>query len=504
MAYMEIKRKDRRISLDHADLRATKCLMVDAAEAPPANLDPNYSRGDWVRLRTLVALRWLAIAGQTGAVFVASRYIGLDLRLDLCGLAIGASVLFNIVALLSNPASKRLNERTTTLTLLFDVTQLAVLLYLTGGLSNPFSLLLLAPVTVAATTLALKSTILIGLAVVADITFLVFQNAPLHLSDGRMIAQPSVLIYGMWVSMVIGVLFVAGYARRITLDNHSMSQALSATQLALAREQQLTALGGVVAAAAHELGTPLATIKLVSTELSEELIDRPDLLEDVKLIADQSERCRYILKEMGRSGRDDALMRHAPLMTVIEEAAEPHLNRGKDVVVRLNGAPFRDQSTPQPFITRQPEIVHSLRNLIQNAVDYAKSTVWIDVTWDDDTVGVSVGDDGWGYPADLVGSLGEPYVGTRRRAGGTTDRPGYKGMGLGLFIAKTLLERTGATLSFRNATPLDRYRENMANRSSDEAAPIGAIVDVIWDRSGLVEDVDPTRTALGRNDLNLP
>jgi len=341
--------------------------MIDRAPSlyPPSL--SNNSRGDWVRLRTLVALRWLAITGQIAAVLIASQYLKVDLRLDWCGLAIAASILFNIVALATNPANKRLNEVSVTATLLFDVTQLFALLYLTGGLSNPFSLLLLAPVTISATVLRLTSTLLIGSVAIGAITFLAFFNDPLHLIDGTIVMPPKLLVTGTWASLVIGIIFVAGYARSITVDNLAMSQALSATQMALAREQQLTALGGVVAAAAHELGTPLATIKLVSTELAEELQDRPDLLEDVGLISSQSERCRDILRDMGRGGRDDALMRHAPFSAVVEEAAEPHLNRGKEVILRTDGIAIDQELTEQPLIPRFPEIIHGMRKRTDTA-----------------------------------------------------------------------------------------------------------------------------------------
>ena len=465
---------------------------------------PEYTRGDWVRLRSLVALRWLAIAGQIIAVLIASRFLEIDLRLDLCALAIAASVLFNIVALASNPANKRLNETSVTATLLFDVTQLVALLFLTGGLSNPFSLLLLAPVTIAATTLTLTSTLLLGSVVIAAISVLGFYNAPLTLTDGNIVAPPVLLVQGMWASLVIGVIFLAAYVRRVTIDNVSMSQALSATQMALAREQQLTALGGVVAAAAHEMGTPLATIKLVSTELAEEVRDRPDLLEDVKLIRSQSERCREILKDMGRGGRDDALLHHAPLSAVVSEAAEPHLGRGKDVFIRIDGVSILDDLPEQPLIPRRPEIIHGLRNLIQNAVDFAGSAVWVDLGWDKKVVRVSIGDDGPGYSADLSGRLGDPYVRTRRPTALASTRKNYEGMGLGLFIAKTLLERTGAKLTFSNAPALDGNDTDRAQTLPEDAQPTGAIVGVRWKRERLTKDYDPTRLPLGQNVPNRP
>lgn len=207
---------------------------------------------------------------------------------------------------------------------------------------------------------------------------------------------PRIFEFGFWLSIVIGILFLGLYSRRVATEMRSMSQALLATQMALAREQKLTDLGGVVAAAAHELGTPLATIKLVSAELMTELADRPDLMEDAQLIREQADRCRDILRDMGRAGKDDLHLRQAPLSVALREAAEPHMARGKRVefiFAPAEGAPDR-----QPTILRRPEIIHGLRNLVQNAVDFARSTVWIEGEWTDQTVTVRIIDDGEGFP----------------------------------------------------------------------------------------------------------
>lgn len=464
------------------------------------------TRGDWVRLRTLVMLRWLAVAGQTVAVLVASYLLKLDLPLDLCLLAIGASVIFNIIASVTNPSNKRLDEGSLSLTLLFDLAQLLFLLFVTGGLSNPFSLLVLVPVTIAATALSLPSMLSLSAVAIGLISLLVVRSIPLSMQDGSVLAPPPIFVAGMWVSLVIGIIFLSAYARRITNETFSMSEALGATQMALAREQRLTALGGVVAAAAHELGTPLATIKLVTSELEEELEDRPDLLEDVRLIQSQTSRCRDILRDMGRSGRDDALVRAAPLSEVVSEAAEPHMGRGKNVILRIDGV-SQDEPAPhdQPVISRKPELIHGIRNLVQNAVDFAAETVWIDAGWDDKFITLAIGDDGTGYPSDLIGRLGDPYIGHRgRKRKRSGKRPGYEGMGLGLFIAKTLLERAGAHLRFANvATPAQNSRDN-ASVPPELAVPTGAVVEVIWPRQKLEVDREATRGPLGRNELNLP
>jgi two-component system sensor histidine kinase RegB len=435
------------------------------------------TRSDWVRLRTLILLRWMAIAGQIAAITVADRYYGIQLPLGLAYLAVGASVIANLISIFVYPENKRLSELEAMLTLLFDLSQLSFLLYLTGGLTNPFALLILAPVTISASALELRTTLLLGALAILFTTVIAFVSVPLRFENGMALAVPLMFEFGFWLAIVIGIVFLGLYSRRIATEIRSMSDALLATQMALAREQKLTDLGGVVAAAAHELGTPLATIKLVSAEMMEELQDRPQLLEDAKLIRDQADRCRDILRGMGRAGKDDLHLRQAPLGSVLREAAEPHMGRGKQVEFALFPGP--DGGERQPTILRRPEVIHGLRNLIQNAVDFAHSTVWVDGEWTDSTVTVRIVDDGDGYPPQVIGRIGDPFVRSRRSAQDLARRPEYEGMGLGLFIAKTLLERTGAELSFANASDPFLAADERPERS-------GAIVELVWNAEDLV------------------
>ncbi|MBM1220748.1 ActS/PrrB/RegB family redox-sensitive histidine kinase [Ponticoccus sp. SC2-23] len=438
-------------------------------------------RNNWVRLRTLVILRWFAIAGQMGAILVA--YFHFDIRFDI-GLAVmtvGASVIGNLIFTVVYPGNKRLAEHEAMLMIVFDILQLGLLLYITGGLTNPFALLLLAPVSIAASVLRLASmTLLAGLSILV-ISFLARFNLPLILGSGETLVLPDIFVFGFWIALVIGVVFLAAYARRVTNEMHMMNEALLATQLALSREQKLTDLGGVVAAAAHELGTPLATIKLVSGELLEELGDRPDLVEDVTLIRDQSDRCRDILRSMGRAGKEDLHLRKAPVEAVVREAAEPHVDRGKTVIFEV--APAADSDPRQPEIFRRPEIVHGLRNLIQNAVDFADQSVEVEVLWSANTITIRIEDDGTGYPQSVFGRIGDPFVRSRRQGEDQRRRPGYEGMGLGLFIAKTLLERSGASISFANAAAMD-------------GKDGGAVVMVSWPRDRIESKVSDS---LGQN-----
>ena len=463
---------------------------ISLMSLPETSFAVNQPRDGMVRLRTLIILRWLAILGQGGAIFVASQVLALDIPLGFCMLAIGASVISNIVAIAIYPENRWMRENEVLVTLLFDLTQLSLLVYLTGGLNNPFALLILAPVTVSAMTLRTGSTLLMaGLSLVLT-TALTQVYFPLLTASGEVLEMPPVFVAGFWFAIMIGIVFLAIYAGRVTSETYSMSQALLATQMALAREQKLTDLGGVVAAAAHELGTPLATIKLVSGELLEELEDRQDLREDLDLIREQADRCRVILHSMGRAGKDDLHLRSAPLSAVIEEAAEPHADRGKT----LHFSYLSDTETDGriPNIQRKPEVIHGLRNLIQNAVDFAGENVWIDANWSDDVIAIRVVDDGPGYPTDLLGRIGDPFLRRRKGARAQSSRPEYEGMGLGLFIAKTLLERTGAEVLF-------------ANGAADYSSPppperTGAIAEVIWPTATLISGQLGQSKALGQNE----
>ncbi len=469
------------------------------AEQTASPFLPSRGRRDWVRLRTLIYLRWLAVLGQTIAVIVATEYLDIALRLDLCALLIGLSALFNIGATLIHPENKRLNHRDATLTLLFDLMQLGALLYLTGGLTNPFVVMVLAQTIISSTVLTLRSTVLLGACTLAVIALLVPFHLPLTTTDGRTLVVDPLLNVGTAAALIISVVFLSVYARRVTTETYSMSEALTATQLALEREQKLTALGGVVAAAAHELGTPLATIKLVSSELVEELADMPQLREDAELIRTQADRCRDILAAMGRGAKADEHIRFAPFSAVVREAAEPHFGRGIDVRMRIKGRDAGvprsgDQAEAEPDISRQPEIIHGVRNLVQNAVDFARETVWIDLDWDANRLLLKVGDDGKGYPADVIGRIGDPFVRRRSGRGRMDERAGYEGMGLGLFIAKTLLERTGAQLTFANGVPIHAMQGAVER-------PTGAIVEAVWPRGALEVSREISRGPLGENKM---
>ena len=448
------------------------------------------ARSDWVRLRTLILLRWMAIIGQSAAVLVAIYFLALDISIVLCFSIIGTSVVANIIAISQYPENKRLTDKEAMFTLLFDLTQLIFLLFITGGLNNPFALLILAPVTISATTLRLRSTIFLGICAIVMVTIVTRYHIPLKGFDGTIYELPLLFTLGFWNALIIGILFLASYARRVSVEAHSMNQALLATQMALDREQKLTDLGGVVAAAAHELGTPLATIKLVSTELEDELGKIPELKEDAKLIREQANRCNEILKSMGSAGKEDLHLRNVPITEIVRQAAEPHLNRGKEISFTFYSEEQDDTKNDEPIVERSAQIIHGLRNLIQNAVDFAFKNVWIDVNWSKEKITVRVADDGDGFSQDMLGQIGEPFITRKEQIEQKSSRPEYEGMGLGVFIAKTLLERSGASLSFYN---------NSDSLDTKDISNKGAIVEVNWPSPKIALEEAIVFGALGEN-----
>ncbi len=404
------------------------------------DLLPGQPGPEAIRLRTLILLRWVAIVGQSACVAVALM-IGAHLRLGPILFVIGLAIVLNLLLMLR--PRRRITAIEAAWQLGFDLAQIAALLSLTGGLTNPFAVLLLAPVTVAATALPGRQLVALGLATFIMVSMAAFFARPLTFSEGRIATLNEPLLVGNWFAIIIGALFFALYARTVAAEITATSDALFAARMALEREQKLQHLGGVVAAAAHEMGTPLATIKLVSSELADEigtaLPDRSDLAEDLALLRQSADRCSGILKSMGNAGRDDLLIRSAPLLQVLQEAADPHRNRGAHIRIEV--------PADGPAIQRDAALIHGLRNLIQNAVDFARVEVLIEASVDRREIRLCIADDGPGFPAALLPRIGSPFLTTRPRA---EDGRGYEGLGLGLFIAKALLERSGAAVEFGN------------------------------------------------------
>lgn len=396
-----------------------------------------------VRVRTLVTIRWMAIAGQSIAFLVVHLLLGFQVPLAAAGAAILASAVLNIGLSTLYAPTARLVGVEALLHLAFDLLQLGVLLYLTGGLANPFSVLLVVPVTISATLLSARATVALILIATAILGVLWKWSLPLPWA-GPPPALPPIYVLASLVALGFTVVFLAIYVLRVSLDARRWQQALVITQAVLERETKMSALGALAAASTHELGGPLGTISLVARDLAETLEGDPDFGEDVALLDREARRCREIMADLARRAEVDAPFPHVPLRVLLHEVAQPFEASGKRVHVEA----------PATVVARTPELLHGLLNLVDNAVRHAARDVRITATADGDSVALEIADDGAGFPPELLPQLGEPYLGPSRSARG--------GTGLGIFIATTLIERTGGRVAFRNA------------------AGGGAVVEIVW------------------------
>jgi two-component system sensor histidine kinase RegB len=437
--------------------------------AAPSLWDFGGSRRARLRIRTLVTVRWLTVVGQLSTVLFVRFGLGFDLPLAACLTLIALSAWMNVLVHLASTSTQRqAADWEATAQLGFDILQLSGMLYLTGGSINPFSLLIIAPVVLAAATLPLRHVLGIALLAVVCIVLLSMSSLPLPGPDSVSRDIPIVNRIGNVLSRILGIAFCAGYAWQAASEAARMELALDTTNAVLAREQRLSALGALAAAAAHELGTPLATISIVAKEMARGAAEGTTAKEDADLLVSQAERCREILRRLTADpDATDDVHGHMSLGQLVEEAIDPHT---KEPEVRVEAVISGPRGEEPPDVRRLPEVLHALTSFVENAVDFAKSEVLITARFDDRNITLEVKDDGPGFAPDILAKLGEPYVTSRPGAEGS--RSGHIGMGLGFFISKTLMERTGGVVTFRNG----------------KAG--GAVVTVRWPRDALEAHID--------------
>ncbi|MBL8583724.1 MAG: ActS/PrrB/RegB family redox-sensitive histidine kinase [Rhizobiaceae bacterium] len=421
---------------------------------------PDFRQSYRLRLNTLIRLRWLAIVGQSAAVVIVAYGLGFPLPVGYCFALIASAAWLNLFLAFRYPATHRLEALPAVAILIFDALQLAGLLFMTGGLTNPFSVLMTVPAVISATSLPPRLTLVIGAVVMVAATVLAFFHLPLPWYPDAELVFPFIYVAGMWMAVTSSISFTAVYAWRVAEEARLLANALAATELVLQREQHLSALDGLAAAAAHELGTPLATITVVAKEMERALGKDPRFHEDVTLLRSQSERCRDILKRLtSLSTTSEDHLARLPLTSLVEDVVAPHRDFG--IAIRLEPG---DRVGPEPVARRNPGVIYGLGNLVENAIDFARKEVAVGWRWNDDEVVITIVDDGAGFQPEVIDRIGEPYISTRQGV-----EPGG-GLGLGLFIAKTLLERSGATLVFRNANERQQ----------------GAMVVVTWPRAAFL------------------
>lgn len=416
----------------------------------------------YVRLDTILRLRWLAVLGQLATIFIVTQGLDFDVPVIPCVIIIGFSAALNLTLQTAFNPVHRLEPGYAAVLLAINIAELAILLFLTGGLQNPFSFLFLAPVLISATALPTRITLALGLFAAACASALGFFHLPLPWNGDEPLVLPRTYMIAVWISIVLAIGVTSLYAFQVTEEARKLSDALAATELVLTREQHLTQIDGLAAAAAHELGTPLSTIFLISREL-EQAIQANGLDEharsDLKTLREQAQRCREILAKITQLSSQGAPFDRMPLSTLIEETVAPHRDFGIAIKVRIALA-----QDAEPVGMRNPAILYGVGNILENAVDFARERVEVNAWWNASSVEIVISDDGPGIAPDILKRIGEPYL-TRRRTGETPGE--HNGLGLGVFIARTLLERTGAKVSFNNRTFPDH----------------GAVVTIIWPRT---------------------
>ena len=417
-------------------------------------------------------LRWLTALGQLAAIFIVAQGLDFDVPVIPCVAIVGLSTMANLVLQIAFNPMKRLEPVYAAALLALNIVELAALLFLTGGLQNPFSFLFLAPVLISATALPIRLTIALGVLAVACASVLVFFHLPLPWDNDDPLVLPPIYLLGVWLSILVAIGVTSLYSFQVTEEARKLSDALAATELVLTREQHLTQIDGLAAAAAHELGTPLATIFLISRELEKTVHDNEHLAGDLKTLREQAQRCRDILAKITQLSSSGAPFDRMPLSTLIEETVAPHRDFDVAIKVRLAVA-----ATREPVGARNPAILYGVGNILENAVDFARTTVEVNAWWNAETVEIIISDDGPGIAPDMLRRIGEPYLSRRRST--DEEQSEHSGLGLGIFIARTLLERTGAKVSFTNRTFPDH----------------GAVVQIVWPRERFeASESDPNTT----------
>jgi len=390
--------------------------------------------------RTLVILRWLALVGQSFTISVV--YFGLKFQLPFfyCFITISIGIFTNCY-LQFGFKKNQLNNFTSTFFLFYDLIQLSVLLYLTGGITNPFTILLIVPAIVSSTFLTLRSTINLSIITIVILILLTIYHLPLpHLGELHF-HVPDIYLYSIPIAIIIGLIFLTYFGIRFGIESRKRTEALNRLELILAKEHELESIGLQAAAAAHSLGTPLSTITVIAKELEKEIGNNSKYTKDIDLLLSQTKRCSDILKDLSK----DQLKEDSFLSDIKIEELLAEIVRSFSEISEKKLSLLVEKNELNPQIERTLEITYGLRNFIGNAVKYSNSLVDITLESNDKITEVKVCDDGPGFSEDIINVLGEPYIRSKNKIISAKS-----GLGLGTFIGKTLLERMKANVTFDN------------------------------------------------------
>jgi len=388
-----------------------------------------------ILLGNLIKIRWIAIFGQILAIFFVSFIIKIQIPFFETLTIILLSVAVNFYSYYEERKNKSISNTKAFSYLLFDTLQLGFLLFLTGGIINPFSILILAPVITSASYLPALMTVILSTISIVIIIILNFIYVPLDL--GPKFFLPNLYSFGLVAALVITIIFIAIYAYLFANSSRKISNALSVSKLQILNQKKMTEVGSLSAAAAHELGTPLNTIFLILNDLLKEkkLIEDKNIVKDIKLLKSQAERCKEILQRFSKNPLKlkDKFLEKVKISDLIKINFDK-FNKNKKLILKIN------PSESEPEILYKDEIMYALGNIIQNAIFYSINITKVELNYQTKFVQITISDDGSGFSKDIIDKLGEPYVSKNN-----------KGMGLGIFIAKNLIENMGGNLNFYNS-----------------------------------------------------
>ena len=410
-----------------------------------------------ITLETLINIRWIAIVGQFFTVSVVEYFLKFEFPYFGTLTLIFLSALVNVYLEINKSKFLTINNFYATLSIFYDLIQLILLLFMTGGLSNPFSILIIVPTTISVTYLSRGSSQFIMTCSIIFSTVIAFYHLPLPYPVNESLVLPKYYNIGLWLSLGIGIIFLGNYAYQLGRDNRVRSTALSRLEEELTKEKVVNSVGGMAAAAVHELATPLATISLVSKELQKQLKDNSNIKEDINLLIEQSERCSSILKDIAQRKQKDEFIENISPKELINEIVFS-LNNISNKEINVENLNLNQRMK----MTKKTEISYALRNFIENSIKFAKNKINIEIDQSKKRTAITISDDGDGFNKDIIANLGQPYLHS------DNIKKNKKGMGLGVFISKSLLERCLAQVTFRNNKSLP-----------------GASVKIVWNNSQL-------------------
>ena len=388
--------------------------------------------------RTLVILRWIAIIGQYLTISIVYFILKFELPFFYCSIIIFIGILTNFY-LQFKFDKNQLNNFTSTFFLFYDLIQLSILLYLTGGVTNPFTILLIIPAIVSSTFLTLRSTINLSVITIIILIVLTINHLPLPHSGELHFHVPDTYLYAVPIAIMIGLIFLTYFGVRFGIESRKRTEALNKLELILAKEHELETIGLQAAAAAHSLGTPLSTITVIARELEKEIGNNPKYSKDIDLLLSQTKRCSDILKNLSKDQlEEDSFLSDIKIEELLSEIVKSYTEISEKKLSLLV-----EKNKLNPQIERTLEITYGLRNFIGNAVKYSNSFVDITLESNNKITEVKVCDDGPGFSEDILNVLGEPYIRSKNKIISSKS-----GLGLGTFIGKTLLERMKANVNF--------------------------------------------------------